>query len=140
MLWKTSFGFIWDILNFLKVCKSWVWAQIRRSKLLLWGWILFQNYFFNVMFRETPCIKWCVFQIKFNVFLKVVFLSINYSDVLFKKKVLQIHQSSKEKFDELLLVVFNQLNIMICFQNMVFDFHKKKIFFHKTLNMVHRDG
>ena len=37
---------MWDILNFLKICKSWVWAQIRRSKLLLWGWIRFQNYFF----------------------------------------------------------------------------------------------
>ena len=35
VLWKTSFGFIWDILNFLKICKSWVWAQIRSSKLLL---------------------------------------------------------------------------------------------------------
>ena len=39
VLWKTSFRFIWDILNFLKICKSWVWAQIRRSKLLLWWWI-----------------------------------------------------------------------------------------------------
>ena len=46
VLWKSSFGFIWDILNFLKICKSWVWAQIRRSKLLLWGWIRFQNTFF----------------------------------------------------------------------------------------------
>ena len=32
VLWKTSFGFIWDILNFLKICKSWVWAESRRSK------------------------------------------------------------------------------------------------------------
>ena len=42
MLWKTSFGFIWDILNFLKICKFWVWAQIRRSKLLLWGGYVFR--------------------------------------------------------------------------------------------------
>ena len=35
-------------LNFLKICKSWVWAQIRRSKLLLWGWI----------FNKLICLKW----------------------------------------------------------------------------------
>ena len=40
MLWKTSFGFIWEIINFLKICKSWVWEQIRRSQLLIWGWII----------------------------------------------------------------------------------------------------
>ena len=43
MLWKASFGFIWNILYVLKICKSWVCAQIRCSKLLLWGWIRFQN-------------------------------------------------------------------------------------------------
>ena len=43
VLLKASFGFIWDILNFLKICKSWAWAQIRRSKLLLWGWIRFSR-------------------------------------------------------------------------------------------------
>ena len=47
MLWKTSFGFIWDISNFLKVCKSWVWAQIRRIKLLLWGGYVFRISFFS---------------------------------------------------------------------------------------------
>ena len=48
-VWKTSFGFIWDILNFLKICKSWVWAQIRRSKLVLSEWIRFQNRFFKLI-------------------------------------------------------------------------------------------
>ena len=43
VLSKTSLGFIWDIFHFLKICESWVWAQIRRSKLLIWGWIRFQN-------------------------------------------------------------------------------------------------
>ena len=32
-LLSDSFG----LFNFLKICKSWVWAQIRRSTLLLWG-------------------------------------------------------------------------------------------------------
>jgi len=32
-----------ETYNFLKICKSWVWAQIRRSKLLLWEWIRLLN-------------------------------------------------------------------------------------------------
>ena len=27
VLWKTSFGFISDILTFLKICESWVWVK-----------------------------------------------------------------------------------------------------------------
>ena len=38
-----TFGFILDILNFV------TWAQIRLSKLLLWGWIRFQNEFFLII-------------------------------------------------------------------------------------------
>ena len=37
MLWKVSFGFIWDILNILKICKSWVWAQIRYVQHFYFG-------------------------------------------------------------------------------------------------------
>ena len=54
MLWKTSFEFIWDILNFLKICKSWVWAQIRRSKLLIWGCKYSNVYFTMFFFSDNP--------------------------------------------------------------------------------------
>ena len=31
VLWTNSLGFIWDILNELKIYIYWVWAQDRRS-------------------------------------------------------------------------------------------------------------
>ena len=34
---QSIFIYVWNILNFLKICESWVWAQIWRSKLLLWS-------------------------------------------------------------------------------------------------------
>ena len=35
VLWTNFLGLIWDI-NFLKICKSWIWAQSRRSKSYFW--------------------------------------------------------------------------------------------------------
>ena len=54
VLWKTSFGFILDI-NFLKICKSWVWAQIRRSKTPTLGVDKFSElvFFFNYWITTT---------------------------------------------------------------------------------------
>ena len=47
-------------LRHIKLFKDqyfWVWAQIRHSKFLLWGWIRFQNYFFFKLLNNDD-VKW----------------------------------------------------------------------------------
>ena len=42
-------------IHFLKICKFWVWAQVRRSKLLIWGWIRFFFEFIRRFFKFFKC-------------------------------------------------------------------------------------
>ena len=54
VLWKTSLVFIWDIFHFLKICKSWVWAQNRRrSKFYFWVDTFSKSGFFCLIINYT---------------------------------------------------------------------------------------
>ena len=48
-LWTNSLGFIGDIWNGYKIYKSWVWAQSRRSNLVLLGGYVFGIVFFKLL-------------------------------------------------------------------------------------------
>ena len=94
-------------INFLKICKSWVWAQSRRLKSYFWVDTFSESGFFNYKIR-TKIIRVCTYKKRFKnhsefdegfvlTDLRIFCVEINLKTILFTPKLILFNQDKFRK-------------------------------------------